>query len=78
MERHPLKMYTIVRMPISIFDIHVKQKISFINEMKQDEILIKPNILDWEKLHSILWTFIKFRDIVCPTFIYFQWHEWKL
>ncbi len=30
-----------------------------------------------EKFCSILWTFVKFLDKVCPTLVHFQWHEWK-
>ncbi len=32
----------------------------------------KPKVLDQEKLCGILWTFIKFREIVFPTFVYFH------
>jgi hypothetical protein len=35
----------------------VKQKISVINETKRDEILLKPKVLDQEKLCSIPQTF---------------------
>jgi len=60
---------------LSISYIHVKQKILLINETKWDEILLKPEVLDREKPHQIPLTFVKFCDIVCPTFIYFQWPE---
>jgi hypothetical protein len=39
---------------ISICDIHVKQKFLSINEMKQDEISLKPKVLYLEKLCLIL------------------------
>ncbi len=35
---------------VSICDIHLKQTILVINEMKQDEILFKPKVWDQEKL----------------------------
>ncbi len=60
---------------LSISYIHVKQKILLINETKRDEILLKPKVLDWEKLHPTPLTFVKFCDIVWPTFVYFQWPE---
>ncbi len=37
-----------------------------------DKISYQPKVLDWENLHLILWTFIKYHEIVCPTFVYFQ------
>jgi hypothetical protein len=39
---------------VSICDIRVKQKISVINETKQEKISLEPKVLDREKLHSIL------------------------
>ncbi len=36
---------------------------------------LEPKVLDGEKLHLILWTFVKFRDINCSIFVYFQWPE---
>jgi hypothetical protein len=63
---------------LSICNICVKQKISVINETKQDEILLKPKVLDRAKLRSILWTSVKFCGKVCPTFVHFHWHEQKL
>ncbi len=63
---------------VSICDICVKWKILVINEKKQDKILLKLKVLDQEKLHSAPWTYVKFLDKVCPTFIHFQWHEQKL
>ncbi len=59
-------------------DICVKWKISVINEMKQDEISLKPKVLDLENLCWILWTFAKVMDKSCPTFGHFSVHEWKL
>jgi hypothetical protein len=60
---------------LSICDICVKQKILVINETKQDEILLKPKVLDQEKLCSIpLNSLTKFAQ----TFVHFQWHKQKL
>jgi hypothetical protein len=33
--------------------------------MKRNEILLKPKVLDWEKLCSIPWTFVKFQEPIC-------------
>ncbi len=45
---------------------------------KWDEILLKLKVWDQEKLHWILWAFVKVLDKVFPTFIHFSWHEQKL
>ncbi len=42
------------------------------SEMIRDEISSKPKVLDEEKLFGILWTFVKYREIVFPTFVYFH------
>ncbi len=69
------KNYLIRIQILSISYIHVKQKILLINGTKWDEILLKLKVLDWEKLHPIPLTFVKFCDIFWPTFVYFQWPE---
>jgi hypothetical protein len=50
----------------------VKQKISSVYETIWDKISQKPKVLDQEKLHGILLTFIKFHEIVFPTFVNFN------
>jgi hypothetical protein len=35
-------------------NIFMKQKMSVINEMKRDEILLKPNVCDPKNFHAIL------------------------
>ncbi len=57
---------------LSICAIYEKRKISSIYEIIWDKILQKPKVLDQEKLCGILWTFVKYRKIVFPTFVYFH------
>ncbi len=59
-------------------DICMKQKILVINETKQDKIVLKLKVYDWENLHVIPWTFVKVMDESYPTFSHFSVHEWKL
>ncbi len=56
----------------SICDIDVKREILSIYETIWDKISQKLKVLDQEKLHGIPWTFLKFLEIVFPTFIYFH------
>jgi hypothetical protein len=57
---------------ISICNIRVKHEILVINQAIQYKILYKLKVLDQEKLRGILWTFLKYRQIVFPTFIHFH------
>ncbi len=50
----------------------MKHEISSIYETIRDEILLKPKVLDQEKLCGIPWTFVKFHEIVFPAFVYFH------
>ncbi len=50
----------------------MKHEISSIYEMIRDEISLKLKVLDQEKFCGIQWTFVKFCEIVFPTFIYFH------
>ncbi len=49
---------------VSICNIHVKHQILVINEMIWYKILLKPKVLDQEKLCGILWTFVKYFGIL--------------
>ncbi len=53
----------------------LNRKILVIDETKQNEILLKSKMKDWENFHQILWTFVKVLDEIWPIFFHFSLHK---